>query len=119
MSVNLYTVLVKAAVSAAIVVGVSELAKRSNPWAALLAALPLTSLLAFVWVYLETGDALRVARLSRDIFWLVLPSLPLFLSLPLLLRAGWNFWLSLGLVCALTAALYLATSLLLRRLGLS
>ena len=53
-----------------------------------------TSLLAFIWLYRETGDAQKVAALSSDILWLVLPSLLLFALLPVLLRLGWNFWLA-------------------------
>ena len=67
---------------------VSELAKRSSFWGAALASLPLTSLLAFVWLYLDTGDIQKVSSLSQGIFWLVLPSLLLFVVLPLLLRSG-------------------------------
>jgi len=57
-------------------------------WGALLASLPLTSLLAFVWLYRSTGNVQAVASLSHGIFWLVLASLPLFLILPALLKNG-------------------------------
>ncbi len=97
---------VKVALTAAIVVAVSELAKRSSLWAALLASLPLTSLLALVWLYLDTGSTDAVAGLSRSIFWLVLPSLPLFVVLPAMLRSGWPFWLSLAVGCGTTVAAY-------------
>jgi hypothetical protein len=75
----------KVAVTVTIVVAVSEIARRSSFWGAILASLPLTSLLAFVWLYVETGNALSVATLSQSIFWLILPSLPLFIVLPVLL----------------------------------
>ena len=88
-------VAIKVLISAGVIVAVSELAKRSSLLGAALASLPLTSLLAFIWLYLENGDAGRVAKLSADIFWLVIPSLILFVTLPLLLRAGFSFWLSL------------------------
>jgi hypothetical protein len=96
---------VKVAITAIAVVAVTELAKRSSFWGAVLASLPLTSLLAFIWLYLDTGDVRGVARLSRSIFWLVLPSLALFVALPGLLRA-WTFWPSLGVACLLTVAAY-------------
>ena len=96
----------KIVLSAAILVAVAELAKRSSFWAAALASLPLTSLLAFVWIYLDSGDIEKVATLSHGIFWLVLPSLVLFLVLPLLLSGGLGFWLSLGAACFVTAAAY-------------
>ena len=109
---------IKVAMTAIVVVAITELAKRSSFWGALLASLPLTSLLAFVWLYVDTGDTARVASLSTGIFWLVLPSLPLFLLLPVLLKAGWNFWLSLLVSSCMTAACYLAMALGLERLGI-
>jgi hypothetical protein len=92
--------------STAILIAVAELAKRSSFWAAALASLPLTSLLAFVWLYFDTGDIEKVAALSDGIFWLILPSLVLFIVLPLLLRYGLGFWLSLGVACIATATAY-------------
>src|SRR5688572_24073639 len=107
----------KVLLTAAVVVAISELGKRSSFGGALLASLPLTSLLAFVWLYLDTGDTGRVASLSTGIFWLVLPSLPLFLVLPALLKAGWNFWLCLLVSCCITAACYTAMAFGLERIG--
>jgi hypothetical protein len=97
---------IKILLSSLVIVAVSEIAKRSSLLGAALASLPLTSLLAFVWLYVDTGDTQKVASLSSDVFWLVLPSLPLFLLLPWLLRMGWGFWLSLGLAVAVTLACY-------------
>jgi hypothetical protein len=108
----------KVVITTAVVVTVSEIAKRSSFWGALIASLPLTSLLAFVWIYLETGNAQGVASLSQGIFWLVIASLPLFLVLPALLRAGWQFWPSLGLACAVTVGAYFALVWVLGRLGI-
>jgi hypothetical protein len=99
---------VKIALTAVLVVAVSELAKRSTFWGAALASLPLTSLLAFVWLYAEGGETKRVADLSLGILFLVIPSLLLFLLLPLLLRLGWGFWQSLGMACLATALAYVA-----------
>lgn len=107
----------KVVLTAAIVVAVSEIAKRSPLWAALLASLPLTSVLAFVWLHVETRDNARIADLSQGIFWLVLPSLVLFVVLPLLLRAGWGFWLALAVSSAATAAAYFALVWILERAG--
>jgi hypothetical protein len=105
----------KIAITAAVVVAVAEIAKRSSLWGAALASLPLTSLLAFVWLYLDTRDVERVAALSQSIFWLVIPSLLLFLLLPWLLRSGWGFWSSLGLASGLTATAYLLALWLMSR----
>jgi hypothetical protein len=114
----MWAYVVKVAVTAVVVVAVSEIAKRSPVWAALLASLPLTSLLAFVWLYLDTGEPERVAALSHSILWLVLPSLVLFVSLPLMLRAGWGFWVSLTSSCVVTAGAYLAMVWALGRVGI-
>ncbi|MBS0311154.1 MAG: DUF3147 family protein [Thiobacillus sp.] len=108
----------KIGLSALILVAVAEVAKRSTFWAAALASLPLTSLLAFVWLYLDTGDVQKVATLAGGIFWLVLPSLLLFVLLPLLLRSGWGFWVSLAVSSAATALAYLGMVKLLAAFGI-
>jgi hypothetical protein len=102
----MWQLIAKTVLTAVVVVSVSEIAKRSSFWGAVLASLPLTSLLAFVWLWLETGDASRIASLSGAIFWLVLASLPLFAVLPWLLRSGWSFWSGLAVACALTVGAY-------------
>ena len=109
----------KIALTALVVVAVAEIAKRSTVWGALLASLPLTSLLAMIWLYLDTQDSARVAALSLNIFWLVLPSMIFFVALWLLLRAGWNFWGSLALSAAATAMGYGLMLLVLKRFGIS
>jgi hypothetical protein len=108
----------KIGLSALILVAVAEVAKRSTFWAAALASLPLTSLLAFVWLYLDTGDVQKVATLAGGIFWLVLPSLLLFVLLPILLRHGWGFWLSLAASGAATALAYVGMIKLLATFGI-
>lgn len=107
----------KVAISALVIVAIAEIAKRSSGVAALIAALPLTSLLAFVWMYFEGAEPARIAELSGQIFWLVLPSLLLFLLLPLLIKHGVNFWWSLAISIAATAACYLVMLPLLRKFG--
>ena len=107
----------KIGLSALILVAVAEVAKRSTFWAAALASLPLTSVLAFVWLYLDTGDVQKIATLSVSIFWLVLPSLLLLVLLPVLLRLGWGFWLSLAVSSAATALAYVGMIRLLSMFG--
>ena len=109
----------KVIISALLIVAISEIAKRSTGFAALIASLPLTSLLAFVWLKAEGSAPERIAELSSQIFWLVLPSLVLFLALPFLLRQGLNFWVSLAISVAATAGCYLALLPLLRRVGVN
>jgi hypothetical protein len=109
--------MMKLMVSAGAVVVVSEIAKRHSGFAALVAALPLTSLLAFVWMQLEGAPPQAVAELSIQIFWLVLPSLVLFLVLPALLKHGVGFWLSLLGAAAATVVCYFAMLPLLRKVS--
>ncbi len=107
----------KVVISAIVIVMITEIAKRSTGFAALVAALPLTSLLAFVWLHAEGVESLRIAEMSGQIFWLVLPSLVLFLLLPFLIRLGVGFWLSLLLSVVTTVACYVVMLPLLRRFG--
>ncbi len=107
----------KIAISALIVVAVSEVAKRSSVFAAVVASLPLTSLLAFVWMHADGAGPEKIAELSGQIFWLVIPSLALFLILPALLRSGFGFWASLAAASLATAACYGAVLFVLRKFG--
>ena len=113
---KIYYVL-KIMLTAGIVVAVSEASKRSSLLGGLLASLPLISFLGLIWLYIDTGSTEKVADLSKSVFWLVLPSLALFLILPPLLRAGWNFWAALGASSAVTVILYVLQLWLLPRLG--
>lgn len=108
----------KVLMTAVLVVLISETAKRSSTLGAVIASLPLTSLLAFVWLYGETGDTTKVADLARGIFWYVLPSLVLFIVFPLMLSHGYGFWPSLAVSSALTFAAYLAMIAILSRFGI-
>ena len=110
-------VVVKVIVSAILVAAISEIGKRSSGFAALVASLPLTSLLAFVWLHLEGTGPDEIASLSRQILWLVIPSLLLFLLLPVLLKSGMGFWISLSVSVGATAALYVGLLPILRRMG--
>ena len=86
---------------------------------ALILALPLLSILAFIWLWRDTADTERIAALAQSTFWFVLPTLPMFLVLPVLLRSGTGFWPALGLSCLLTVVLYAAMVWALGRLGIS
>jgi hypothetical protein len=83
--------IIKIILSALIITGVSELGKRFAPIAAILASLPLLSILAIIWLYLDTKNIQKIIDLSTNIFWAVLPSLLFFLILPLLLKNGVKF----------------------------
>ena len=103
--------------TAVLVVLVSEVARRSSFYGALLASVPLVSVLAMIWLYVDTRDSAGVAALSGSIFWLVLPSLVLFVVLPMLLRAGVNFYLSMLLGIGATALSYWLLLTVLSRFG--
>ncbi len=109
---------IKYLLSAAIVVGVSEIGKRSPGLGGLLASLPLTSYLAILWIYYETGNDAGIAALSQSIFWLVLPSLVLFLALTALLRMGLPFAAALTAATLSMLAAYGAMIALLRYFGI-
>lgn len=109
---------IKAGVSAVIIVTVSELAKRSPGLGALIASLPLISVLGMIWLWHDTRDVQRMAAHAQATFWFVLPSLPMFLLIPAMLRHGWPFWTALTAGCILTVALYLLMTIIGARLGL-
>ncbi len=110
--------LIKAAISGLLVALVSTVARRYPGWGGLIASLPIVSVLAMVWLYGETRDTDRVAALASGTFWFFLPSIPLFLIVPAMLRSGFSFWLALALGCAVTMILYWVTSLVAPRLGI-
>lgn len=111
--------LLKAVLSGILVVIVSEIARRSPGIGALIASLPLISVLAVIWLWRDTGDVERIASHLHSTFWYVLPSLPMFLVMPMLLRSGMPFWPSLAYSCALTIALYLGMAWLLPKFGIT
>jgi len=96
----------KVLISSVLIVLISEVSKRSTLFGALLASIPFVSLFAFFWLYHDTKNVQLVSSLSTSIFWLVLPSLALFIALPLLLKQGINFYLSLGLASIITMVCY-------------
>jgi hypothetical protein len=114
---NMLYLVIKALLSGFIIMLVSEVARRSPGFGALIVSLPLVSLLAILWLWRDTHDAERIAAHAEATFWYVLPSLPLFLALPWMLRHGTGFWTALGAGCLLTIGLYGGTVLLAARFG--
>jgi hypothetical protein len=108
----------KLLLSAAIIVAVSEVAKVNVTLGALIKSLPLVSILAMIWLYVDTHDAGRISQLSIGTFWLVLPTLPMFLVLPALLRHGLGFYASLAISVMVMVACYLVAVPLLSRFGI-
>lgn len=99
--------IVKSIASALIIVAVSEVAKRNPTSGALIASLPLISILGMIWLWRDTHDPARMSEHIRATFWFVLPSLPMFLLMPVLLRQGVGFWPALVAGCMVAIALYL------------
>ena len=108
----------KALISGILIAAVSEIAKRSPGFGALVASLPLVSVLGMMWLWYDRPDAANMADHAGATFWYVLPSLPMFLLIPALLRQGLSFWFALIAGCALTVALYLSMMWIGPRFGL-
>jgi len=112
----MFYLVLKATISGFLIMAISEIAKRNPALGALVASLPLVSILGMIWLWRDTGDTQRIAAHAEATFWLVLPSLPMFLILPALLRHGFRFYPALGAVSLLTAFLYLVLTWTLRLL---
>jgi hypothetical protein len=108
---------IKILLSALLIYGVSEVSKHSPFWGGVLASLPMISVLAMVWLFQETQDIQLISRLSYSIFWMVLPSLVLFLALPVLLKYL-PFYPALLLSCSFTAGAYVVLIFALSKLGI-
>ncbi len=108
----------KAAISGVLIAAVSQVAKRFPGFGALIASLPLVSVLGMIWLWRDKPDAGNMADHVQATLWYVLPSLPMFLLIPALLRRGTPFWGALGLGCGLTIGLYLGMTWLAPKVGL-
>ena len=114
----MFYLILKAAISGVIIAIVSETAKRSPGAGALIASLPLVSVLGMIWLWRDTHDPARMASHAGATFWYVLPSLPMFLLIPVMLKWGVPFWAALTAGCALTIGLYVAMTVIGPRFGL-
>ena len=113
----MWSFIAKAAFAGLTVALVTVIARRHPGWGGLLAALPLTSILALSLLWIDSRDAGKVADLSRSILIFIVPSLPMFVALPILLRTGLAFWLVMTLCIVGTLLLYAAAFWALPRLG--
>ncbi len=114
----MFYLVTKAALSAIIIVMVSETARRNPGTGALIASLPLISVLGMIWLWRDTQDVVTMADHAGATFWYVLPSLPMFLLIPALLKRGVGFWPALVAGCVVTVGLYAALSAIAPRFGL-
>jgi len=110
--------IVKVLLTAVIILLVNKVQIFSDKLSALLIALPLTSLLAMIWMWQSGQPSSRIAGHAEGTFWFVLPTLPMFLILPWMLRSGWTFWPALAANCVLTTGFFWIAVILLRKFGL-
>jgi uncharacterized membrane protein (GlpM family) len=82
-------------ISAGIIVIVSEISKKNTLIGGMIASIPLVSILSMIWLYLDTNNTEKVKALSNGILWMVIPSMALFISFPIMINYGLNFYLSL------------------------
>ncbi|MBI1402441.1 MAG: hypothetical protein GC147_04430 [Porphyrobacter sp.] len=97
----------KALLAGVIIAAIAEVGRRLPAAGALIASLPLVSILGIIFLWHARPDAENMAVHAQSTFWFVLPSLPMFLLMPVLLRHGYGFWIALAAGCALTVVLYL------------
>lgn len=115
---SMWYFLAKAMISGVIIAIVSEVAKRQPGVGALIASLPLISVMGMIWLWRDRPDVANMADHSAATFWYVLPSLPMFLLIPFLLNRGFAFWIALIAGCLLTIVLYLLMIWVTSRMGL-
>ena len=109
----------KILITTALIVIISEIAKRNILFGGILASIPLISVLAILWLYVETNDTEIISRFSISVFWLVIPSLAFFLTLPFLLHKGLHFYTSISLAIVITMLCYYMMILVLKKFGIS
>ncbi len=110
--------LLKILITTLLIVIISEVSKRSSFIGAILASIPIVSIIAIAWLYIDTKDVSKVIALSTSIFWLVLPSLLLFILLPFFLKIGWSFYLSLLVSIVVTMLGYFVMVFVLNYFGI-
>jgi accessory gene regulator protein AgrB len=107
----------RALLSGIIIALIALIGRKAPAMAALFASLPLISILGMIWLWRDTGDTRLLADHAEATFWYVLPSLPMFLAIPYMLRSGVNFWVALAAGIMMTVILYLVTIGIAARFG--
>lgn len=111
-------IILKYLMTAAVVVLVSEFAKRSDKLGGLLAALPLVTILSLIWLYVEQQPSSKIANHAYYTFWYVIPTLPMFLMFPNLL-SKYGFWIALAFSAIFTLVLFAIYAVALKRFGIN
>lgn len=104
----MWSFVAKALLAGVMIAAIAEVGRRLPTMAALIASLPLVSILGMIFLWHARPDPENMAVHAQATFWFVLPSLPMFLMMPMMLRAGLGFWASLTIGCVMTVLLYLA-----------
>jgi hypothetical protein len=107
----------KLIITSLLIVLISEISKRSSLAGALLAAIPLVSILAMTWMYIDTNDSKSAVEFSNRIVWLIAPSMTLFLLFPILIKKGMGFYPSMGISVVSTITAYYLLILILEKFG--
>lgn len=110
--------IIKLLTTAAIIAVVSEIAKRTDRLGALIASLPFVIILTMIWMYFEKQSLEKIANLANYSFWFVIPTLPMLLTIPWMLRKGINFWISLGVSVIITFVCFILTAWIAKRFGI-
>ncbi|ELL0574200.1 DUF3147 family protein [Vibrio fluvialis] len=110
-------IITKYALTAGVVVLISEVAKRSDKAGALIAALPTVTILALIWMYVEGQGQEKLANHAYYTFWYVLPTLPMFLIFPFLLNR-YSFWLSLGICAVISIVCFFIVAFIVKEFGI-
>lgn len=108
----------KMIITSLLIVLISEIGKRSSLFGALLAAIPLVSILAMTWMYIDTQNSNTAVEFSKRIVWLIAPSMTLFLVFPILIKKGLGFYLSMTISIVLTIMAYYSVLFVLKKLGI-
>ncbi len=107
----------KYAITALVIVVISEVAKRSDKLGAFISSLPFITIMVMIWLYIEKQGAQKISNHAYYTFWYVLPTLPMFLMMPWLMTKGLNFWVSLGICALVTFGCFILTALIAKRFG--
>lgn len=111
--------IIKVLLSSVTIVAITEISKRSTLMGSIVASIPIVSLLAFIWMYIDTKDTVKIAELSHGIFWLVIPSLVFFMLFPVFLKKNVDFWLSLGISLIVMIIAYFIMLFVLKKVGVN
>ncbi|MDD5406699.1 MAG: DUF3147 family protein [Sulfurovaceae bacterium] len=110
--------LTKIIITTILIVIISEISKRNTLIGSILASIPLVSVLAMIWLYVDTNNSTKVIELSNSIMVLIIPSLTLFIALPILIKKGFSFYPSLLISIILTIFAYYLIILISEKLGI-